>query len=142
ITSPHFKYYDNPQKEKQKSEFTERRNFKMGGVIINGIPDYAADKSVGKRTIPVRIGTERAVHLYILSLFLVYLSVLAITFLGDTVKFTLIALSTIPLSVKSAKVAIENYHAPSKMVFANFGTYLTHFLTGSLLILGYFISGF
>ncbi|KXB06475.1 hypothetical protein AKJ51_03625, partial [candidate division MSBL1 archaeon SCGC-AAA382A20] len=33
-TSPHFKYYDNPQKEKQKSEFTERRNFKMGGVIF------------------------------------------------------------------------------------------------------------
>lgn len=107
---------------------------------INEIPDYEADKYVGKNTCVVRLGRKRAADVYAMITIAAYTSIA----LGVGLKLmpvaSLIALTTIPSALKAIKVAREHYGEPSKLIPANASTIKLHLLTGLLLTLGYLIN--
>lgn len=107
---------------------------------INEIPDYNADKHVGKKTLVVRLGREKAANVYAAIMIASYIS----TVLGVVAKImpvtTLISLATLPLALKAIKIAREHSREPLKMAPANASTILIHLFTGLLLVLGYILS--
>ncbi len=111
-------------------------------LLVNSIPDYEADNSAGKETIPVKIGRKKSAYLYIAMILVVYLSVIFGFLLEYLPSGALLVLVTLPLSAASAKVVIENYDSPREVLPANLYTYLLHFSIGVLLITGYILSHF
>jgi len=109
-------------------------------LLINSIPDYIADKTVEKETIPVKIGRKKSAYLYIILIVLIYVSITISVLFEYIPRGTLIALTTIPLAAVYGKVVLGHSTEPNKMLPANLGTYLLHLSTGILLILGYFLS--
>ncbi len=110
-----------------------------GVLYINEFPDYNADKTVGKKTMVVRLGRERAVIPYIFIMLLGYVVVLVFSLTGTLPVSTLISLATIPLGVKAIQFA-RKYHSVSfKLVPANAMTILSHLLTGLLLTIAFVV---
>jgi len=136
------------------SYYVQVQNFSFGTLIasipvglliasvlwINEIPDYNADKHVGKKTLVVRLGRERAANVYAAIMAAAY----TLTILGVVAKImpvtALISLATLPLALKAVKIARGHSKEPLKMAPANASTILIHLFTGLLLILGYVIS--
>lgn len=104
---------------------------------INEIPDYAADKAVGKQTLVVRVGRKRAADLYAIIVAMAYVWTVAAVLLGQMPLILLLALVTLPLAIKAIKVARKHYDAPRDMVSANISTIRVHMLFGILMISGY-----
>jgi len=110
----------------------------IAGVLwINEIPDYIADRTVGKTTLVVRLGTKAAADVFAVILVVNYVFVVLTVWLGVIPLYSLIALATVPMAAKAIKVAEKHYGEPQKMVPANGITVLLHLFTGLLLILGY-----
>lgn len=108
---------------------------------INEIPDYTADKHVGKNTCVVRLGRKRAADVYTAIMIATYVSIALGVGLKLMPVVSLISLATIPMALKAIKIAREHYGEPSKLVPANASTIMIHVLTGILLALGYVIHG-
>ncbi|MFQ5836463.1 MAG: 1,4-dihydroxy-2-naphthoate octaprenyltransferase [Candidatus Bathyarchaeia archaeon] len=106
---------------------------------INEIPDYTADKYVGKNTCVVRLGRKRAADVYTAIMIATYVSIALGVGLKLMPVVSLISLATIPMALKAIKIAREHYGEPSKLVPANASTITIHLLTGILLALGYVI---
>lgn len=104
-----------------------------GVLYINEFPDYNADKAVGKKTLVVRMGREKAVIPYIFIMLLGYVVVLASSIFGKLPLSTLISFATIPLGVKAVQFAKKYHSSPLKLVPANAMTIQSHLLTGLLL---------
>ena len=108
-------------------------------LYINEFPDYAADQSVGKRTLVVLLGKERAITLYFALIGLTYLSVL----LGVVFKVfpwpVIIAMLTLPMAAKAVLVARRYYAETQRLLPANALTITTHLATGILLAGGYLL---
>lgn len=109
-------------------------------LLINSIPDYIADKTVGKETIPVKIGRKKSAYLYVILTAIGYVSIILSVLYEYMPGGTLIALATVPLAAESGKVTLERCKEPAEMLSANLGNYLLHLSTGILLILGYLLS--
>ena len=114
--------------------------FLIASVLwINEIPDYTADKAVGKNTCVVRLGRKRSADMYALIMMATYASIT----LGVALKLmpiaSLIALTSIPVALKSIGIARKNYEDPPKLILANANTIKIHVITGLLLIIGYLI---
>jgi len=119
----------------------------VAGILwINEFPDLEADSSVGKRTLIVRMGLDRALTVYvglIVAAFVIpVLSVLLrLTFGGswftEGPPFTvLLPLATVPLALKTIEAARRNYQDPMALIPANAGTIGLTVLFSLLLILG------
>jgi len=108
---------------------------------INEIPDYGADKSVGKNTCVVRLGRKRSADVYAVIMMAAYGSIILGTIMKLMPTATLVALISMPMALKAIKIAREHYEEPLKLVPANAATIKIHLLTGLLLALGYFIHG-
>ncbi|MFZ5517247.1 MAG: 1,4-dihydroxy-2-naphthoate octaprenyltransferase [Candidatus Zhuqueibacterota bacterium] len=108
-------------------------------LYINEFPDARADEAVGKNHLVVRFGKERAVKGYIAIILLTYFTVVVSVVTDVLPPVSLIALLTLPLALKSIKVAQENYDNSIKLVPANATTILNHLFTGLLLILSFFL---
>jgi len=109
---------------------------------INEIPDYDADKHVGKNTLVVRLGRKRAADVYGMLMFSTYAVILLGVSLSLMPMFTLLSFLTAPVAIRAVYVAKRNYGNPRKLIPANAGTILVHLFTGLLLCIGYVISGF
>jgi len=109
---------------------------------INEIPDYIADRAVGKNTVVVRLGRKRAADMYVILMMSTYAFIVLGVGLRLMPTCSLIALATVPIALKAIKVAREHYEEPPKMVSSNVATILVHLFTGLLLILGYVLSVF
>lgn len=107
---------------------------------INEIPDYIADQTVGKNTLVVRLGRKRASDVYALLMIITYVFIVLAAGLRLMPTYSLIALVTLPLSLKAIKIARQHHEEPYKMVSANALTILIHFFTGLLLALGYLLN--
>ncbi len=108
-------------------------------LYINEFQDAKADQAVGKNHLVVRLGKQQAVTGYILIMLLTYL-IVVIAVVTDTLPpASLIALLTVPLALKSIKVAQQNYDNSLKLVPANAGTIMNHLFTGLLLIISFFL---
>ena len=97
-------------------------------LYINEFPDYTADKQVGKNTLVVRLGRERAVVLYAVMMVGVYVSI----WVGWLAAITVI---TLPLALRAVQFARKHHSSSFDMVPANALTVTAHLAIGLLLTL-------
>ena len=106
-------------------------------LYINEFQDYTADKQVGKNTLVVRLGRDRAVILYVLMMATVYLTIGVGAAIGVLPLAALLGLITLPVAVRAILYA-RKYHSSSfDLVPANALTVTSHLATGLLLTLGF-----
>lgn len=109
---------------------------------INEIPDYIADRAVGKNTLVVRLGRKRAADVYAAITVATYLYIMSAVGLRLMPMLSLITLATVPMTSRAIRVARAHYDEPPGMVRANAATIKVHLFTGLLLICAYALSGF
>jgi 1,4-dihydroxy-2-naphthoate octaprenyltransferase len=68
-------------------------------LLLNQYPDVEADRSVGRRNLPIVIGKQASSHVYALFLVATYLSIVVGVWLGHLPVATLLGLLTVPLAV-------------------------------------------
>ncbi len=105
-------------------------------VFINEFPDYLADKSVGKRTLVVRLGKKKAMALYHVLLASVYLAIGLLVVFKFLPVMSLIIFLSLPLAMKAFIVSRENFDKIYELLPANASTIGLHLLIGLLLSLG------
>jgi 1,4-dihydroxy-2-naphthoate octaprenyltransferase len=110
-------------------------------LLVNEIPDYIADRSVGKNTLVVRLGRKRAADLYAILMGVAYASLVVGVGARLMPVYSLMALATLPMALKSIKVVRKHHEEPPKMVSANVGSILVHLITGLLLVASYALNG-
>lgn len=106
-------------------------------LYINEFPDYTADKQVGKNTLVVRLGRERAVVVYTLIMVAVYLSIVAAVATAVLPVTALLGLVTLPLAIRAIQYARKHHSSPFDLVPANALTVTSHLATGLLLTLAF-----
>lgn len=111
-------------------------------LYINAFQDYTADKAVGKNTWVVRLGREKASIAYAGMMYATYVSILVAVLLRIIPIYTLFALATLPLTVKSVSNARQFHSTSLQLALSNALTIVVHLFTGILLILGYVLSVF
>lgn len=110
-------------------------------LYINEFPDYEADKSVGKKTLPVMMGKERAAKLFYLILISAYFYTTIMSIAGIIPIFGLIILLTLPLAIKVIRITMRQMHHPDKLIPANAAMVMTHLAFGTGLIAAYILEG-
>lgn len=109
---------------------------------INEIPDYTADKAVGKKTLVVRVGRKRGADLYAVIVMAAYAWTAAMVVLKQMPLGSLIVLVTLPLANKAISTARKYSEEPRAMIAANLSTIKIHLLFGALLVVGYVLPVF
>jgi len=109
-------------------------------ILINEFPDYEADKAVGKKTLVVLLGKEKAVRMYHFLLVLAYAFIVAMVVAGVFPILCLIALLTAPLAYKAIAVSRRYYASHRELLPANAATIALHFLVGISLTAGFLLS--
>jgi 1,4-dihydroxy-2-naphthoate octaprenyltransferase len=89
-----------------------------------------------------RLGREKGVWLFILSLLSAYGVILAGVALGKIPTLGFISFLTLPIAYKTISILRNDYQDPIKMAPANFGMICIHNFTAILLMLAYFFEGF
>ena len=115
----------------------------VAGILwINEVPDIPADSSVGKRTLVVRLGVERATRVFAGLVVAAYaVLVLGVLFVSLT-PWALIALLAFPLGAKPIRGLQKSGGDPHALIPSNAGMILATLATGVLLLVGLAISGF
>ncbi len=108
-----------------------------GILFINEFPDYNADKGAGKRTIVVRLGRKRASRLYGVMIFILYIYTLVVGLLQFISPMTLMAFSTLPIGLFTAKHTLQHYDSPQDLAPANASGVALHLLFGISFSLAY-----
>lgn len=108
-------------------------------LYINEFPDYQADKGVGKNTIVVLLGKDRAVYVYQLLLIAAYFWIIGAVFLKIIPLYCLITLLTVPLAFNSAINLKKNFNDIGRLLFSNAATIKLHLAVGLLLSLGFIL---
>ena len=111
-------------------------------LYINEFPDYEADKAVGKNTLTVVLGRQRAVWGYIALLVASYGVIVVGIVLGVFPYTLLLALLTLPLANRGIQGALRFPSDTPKLVSTNAVTVQLHLLIGLLLCGGYVIAMF
>ena len=109
-------------------------------IWINEFPDYAADRAVGKNTLVVLLGRERAVWGYAALLTATYGAIIVGVALNVLPYTTLLALLTLPLAYKSIQGAARFHSDVKKLVPTSAMTIQIYLATGLLLCVGYAIT--
>ena len=108
-------------------------------LLINEIPDYQADKAVGKNHLVVRLGRRGSAILYTLLLLSAYLIILALVLTRFLPPMTLITFITAPLAFKTSLNALKHYDVSARLKPSNAGTIIIHLSLGLLLSLGFLL---
>jgi len=111
-------------------------------LYINEFPDYAADKTVGKDTLVVRLGRSKAAYGYSLIVLGAYLFIFLSALFGIAPLYTLFGFITLPLALEAIRHASKFHSEPFKLIAANAMTIVLHLLTSLLISFGYMIHGF
>lgn len=115
-------------------------------LLINELPDVEADKTVGRRNLPIYIGKSKSSMVYSILTIIVYLwiigGVVASWVLGSDVipAYCLIALITLPFAIKAMKGS-RQYDDMSLLVPALANNVITFLVTTLLLGVGYILAG-
>jgi 1,4-dihydroxy-2-naphthoate octaprenyltransferase len=109
-------------------------------LYINEFPDEVADRRVGKKTLVVVLGRERAVWGYPALLAGVYLS-LGIGVVAQVFPYPLLlALLPLPLAYRAVRGAFRHYDDVRALIPTNALTIQLHLVTGLLMCVGYILS--
>jgi len=102
-------------------------------VFINEFPDYAGDKSVGKNTLVVVLGKQKAVVVYQLTLALTYLYITVLVIFKIMPLSCLIVFLSLPLALKAFTVSQKHFERITELLPANAATIGLHLILGLLL---------
>jgi 1,4-dihydroxy-2-naphthoate octaprenyltransferase len=108
-------------------------------LFLNQFPDLEADQDVGKTHWVVRLGREKAFRVFLLLSLFVYLLIGWGAAVGLLPTLSLLALLTLPLSLKVLALAKRHYLDSPRLRPAQALTTLNHLLTGLLLCLAYLL---
>ncbi len=109
-------------------------------LLLNEIPDVEADVTVGRRTLPIVIGKKNAARVFAALLIVMYLWIIAFVITGDLPVWSLLALLSLPLAVRTIKGAFRFASMP-EFVPAQAGNVFTVLLTQLLLGIGFILAG-
>src|SRR3990172_4854801 len=114
----------------------------VAGILwINEIPDIPADSSVGKRTVVVRLGADRAAKLFGGIVIAAYAVLLAGVLLVALTPWALLAFLALPLAVKPIVGARKAGGDPHALIPSNAGMILATIVTGILIAVGLVVEG-
>ena len=108
-------------------------------LLLNEFPDTEADKTAGRKTLPITMGGKGAGIVYSALTIVLYLWIIAWVAVGRMPIFCLIALLTLPLAVRAIQGAL-NWQDPSKLMPAMANNVLVVLLTQLLLGIGYILA--
>jgi 1,4-dihydroxy-2-naphthoate octaprenyltransferase len=109
-------------------------------LFLNEFPDTEADKTAGRKTLPITLGKTKASIVYSALTALVYLWIVVWVAAGLMPVFCLIALATLPFAVRAIRGALR-YQDESKLMPAMANNVLVVLLTQLLLGIGYLLAG-
>ncbi len=109
-------------------------------LLLNQFPDVEADRSVGRRHLPIVSGRRRAARVYSGFLLAAYLSLAAGVVLGYLPVLTLLGLLTLPLAAKAALNALQNADDLQKLMPALGLNVLITILTPLLVATGFLLA--
>lgn len=109
-------------------------------LFLNEFPDTEADKSVGRKTLPIVMGKAKASVLYSVLTALVYVWIIGSIIARMMPIFCLIALLTLPFAIKAIQGALK-YQDMAKLGPGMANNVLFILLTQLLLGIGYILSG-
>ncbi len=109
-------------------------------LLLNEFPDAEADKTAGRKTLPVTMGKAKASVVYSALTVVVYLWIIGSVLAGLMPAFCLIALLTLPFAIKAIQGALK-YQDTSKLIPAMANNVLVVLLTQLLLGIGYLLAG-
>jgi len=109
-------------------------------LLLNEFPDAEADKTAGRKTLPITIGGRSASIVYSVLTIILYLWIIAWVAAGLMPVFCLIALATLPFAVRAIRGALS-YQDESKLMPAMASNVLVVLLTQLLLGIGYILTG-
>jgi 1,4-dihydroxy-2-naphthoate octaprenyltransferase len=111
-------------------------------LYINEFPDYQADKTVGKKTLVVRLGRKKAATGFVILIVITYLSLGVGVVLSILPPATLVGLISFPFFLKAISLSQRSHEKSFDLAPANAFTVMGHLITGFLLILSYVWIGF
>jgi 1,4-dihydroxy-2-naphthoate octaprenyltransferase len=110
-------------------------------LLLNEFPDVEADKTVGRKTLPITMGKRGAAIVYSSLTILVYLWIIGWVIAGVMPVYTLIALLTIPFAVKAIRGSFK-YDDMSVLGPALASNVMVVLITQLLLGIGYILAIF
>lgn len=115
----------------------------VAGILwINEVPDIPPDAAVGKRTLVVRLGVQRATSVFGGIVLAAYVVLIIGAALFALTPWALLALAALPLAIKPIVGLQKAGGDPHALIPSNAGMILTTLVTGSLLLVGLSLSTF
>jgi 1,4-dihydroxy-2-naphthoate octaprenyltransferase len=108
-------------------------------LFLNEFPDVEADKTAGRKTLPITMGGRGAGIVYTTLTIILYLWIIAWVAAGLMPVFCLIALATLPFAVRAIQGALS-YQDESKLMPAMANNVMLVLLTQLLLGIGYILA--
>jgi len=105
-------------------------------ILINEIPDYEEDAKAGKKNITSRLGKEKAVAIFAVSLAAAYLFVLACALLNIFPRSSLLSFLSLPIALSAVLNAKKYYKDKLKIAIGNQRMVLCYSAANLLLALG------
>lgn len=108
-------------------------------LLLNEIPDAEADKTGGRKTLPIILGKDKAAIIYSVLTLLVYIWIILGVMRQIMPPFTLIALLTLPFAFKAMRGSIEHTDI-KKLLPAQGANIMVVLITQFLLGVGYILA--
>ncbi|MBM3700194.1 MAG: prenyltransferase [Actinobacteria bacterium] len=108
-------------------------------LLLNEFPDIEADRSGGRRTLPITMGIKNAGIVYSVLAAAVYAWIIANAAIGIAPVWTLISLATIPFSVM-AVIGLFRIKKPGSIINAMKNNVIVVLITQLMLAIGYLLA--
>jgi 1,4-dihydroxy-2-naphthoate octaprenyltransferase len=108
-------------------------------LFLNEFPDLEADKSGGRRTLPIVVGLKKSAIIYTVITLMVYVWIIGGVILKLMPVWTLLAVLTLPLALKAIKGALT-FKQINQLIPAQAANVMTVLLTQLLLGIGYILA--
>ena len=108
-------------------------------LLLNEFPDTEADKKANRKTLPITMGKAKASKVYSVMAVMVYLWIIGGVAAGFMPVFSLIALLTLPLTIKAIQGA-RKHQEMSRLIPAMANNVLVVLLIQLLLGIGYILA--
>jgi 1,4-dihydroxy-2-naphthoate octaprenyltransferase len=109
---------------------------------INEFPDYEADKNSGKKNLVVKMGTSNARYVYIALESLFYICVFLLIVIKIYPIWSLLALVSIPLAIKTSVHMWKNHSDPVAIIPAQAGTIQFQILSAVIITVSFIAEKF